>query len=50
MIAFLASLLIVILSIALFRWVMNVPLMRTLSCSIDQWADDVQGLDADQPR
>lgn len=43
MIAALASLLVVILMIAIVRWVASVPLLRTLNCSIDQWADSVQG-------
>ena len=46
MIATLASLLVVILMIAIVRWVASVPLLRTLNCSIDQWADSVQGSEA----
>ena len=43
MIATLASLLVILLAIALIRWIRAVPLVRTISASIDQWADDVQG-------
>ena len=50
MTAFLAISLIVILCILLVRWVAAVPLMRTLSASIDSWADGVQGQDAESMR
>ena len=43
MIATLASLITIVLAILLFRWFASVPLIRTLSASIDQWADSVQG-------
>jgi hypothetical protein len=43
MIATLASLITIVLAILLFRWFASVPLVRTLSASIDQWADSVQG-------
>ena len=46
MTAILAISLIIILSVAIVRWVAAVPLMRTLSASIDSWADGVQGQDA----
>jgi len=50
MTAFLAIGLIVILTIAIVRWVAAVPLMRTLTASIDSWADGVQGQDAESTR
>ena len=50
MTAFLAISLIVILSAMLVRWIAAVPLMRTLTASIDSWADAVQGQDAESPR
>jgi hypothetical protein len=43
MIATLASFITIVLAILLFRWFASVPLVRTLSTSIDQWADSVQG-------
>ena len=50
MTAFLAISLIIILSVMLVRWVAAVPLMRTLTASIDSWADGVQGQDAESTR
>lgn len=47
MIATLAGILVIILAIALTRWVASVPIIRTLSVSIDQWADSVHGLEHD---
>lgn len=38
--------LVVILSVTVVRWIVSVPLIRTLSTSIDSWADSVQGQDA----
>ena len=29
------------------RWIAAVPLMRTLTCAIDTWADSVHGSDAE---
>lgn len=46
MIAAISGTLVVILSVAIVRWVVSVPLIRTLSASIDCWADSVQGQDA----
>lgn len=43
MIFTLASLMVVILAITIVRWVLSVPLLRTLSLSVDQWADSVHG-------
>ena len=50
MTAILAISLIIILTITLVRWIAAVPLMRTLSASIDSWADSVQGQDAESLR
>ncbi len=49
MIFTLASLLVIILSITIWRWIASVPLLRTLSLSVDQWADSVQGHEAETP-
>ncbi|MES2002867.1 MAG: hypothetical protein V4444_11250 [Pseudomonadota bacterium] len=46
MIFTLASLAVIILAITVVRWVASVPLLRTLSISVDQWADSVQGQDS----
>ncbi|MEO6432738.1 MAG: hypothetical protein ABIO29_02015 [Sphingomicrobium sp.] len=43
MIFTLASLIVLILSIVAFRWITDIPLMRTISASIDQWADSTHG-------
>ena len=45
-----ASLLVIILAITIVRWIASVPLIRTLSASVDQWADSVQGQDAEPLR
>ncbi len=50
MTAILAISLIIILTFAHVRWIAAVPLMRTLSASIDSWADSVQGQDAESLR
>ena len=42
--------LVIVLAITIVRWVASVPLMRTLSASIDSWADGVQGQDAETTR
>jgi len=47
MTAILAICLIIILSITIIRWIAAVPLMPTLTASIDSWADGVQGQDAE---
>ena len=43
MFAIIASALVLVLSVAIVRWIAAVPLIRTLSASIDGWADNVQG-------
>jgi hypothetical protein len=43
MFTIIASALVLILAVAIVRWVAAVPLIRTLSASIDGWADNVQG-------
>ena len=47
MIFTLASLLVIVLSITIVRWIASVPLLRTLSASVDQWADAVHGQEAE---
>ncbi len=42
--------LILVLVALLVRWVSSAPLVRTLSIAIDNWADGVQGKDAEQLR
>jgi hypothetical protein len=46
MTALIAGLLALVLGITIVRWIAAVPLLRTLSASIDCWADSVQGRDA----
>ena len=43
MVAIIASGLVLVLAVAIVRWIAAVPLIRTLSASIDSWADNVQG-------
>ncbi len=50
MIASILGLMMVVLMVAMVRWVASVPLVRILSVSIDQWADGVQGAECDPPR
>jgi hypothetical protein len=50
MTAFITLSLILILVATIVRWVAAVPLMRTLTASIDSWADGVQGQDAESRR
>jgi flagellar biosynthesis/type III secretory pathway M-ring protein FliF/YscJ len=50
MTAFITLSLILILAILIVRWIAAVPLMRTLTASIDSWADAVQGQDAETTR
>lgn len=50
MTAFITLSLILILGVAIIRWIAAVPLMRTLTASIDSWADSVQGQDAEITR
>ena len=45
--AFITLSLILILAVTIVRWIAAVPLMRTLTASIDSWADSVQGQDAE---
>lgn len=47
MITLLASTLLIVLMVALVRWVASVPLLRTLNASIDQWADSIHGFERD---
>jgi len=52
MIALVASALVIVLAVAIVRWIVSVPLLRTLSGAIDTWADTVQGhevAEAEQP-
>ena len=48
MIALLTCSLVVILIAAIVRWIAAAPLLRTLSASIDSWADSVHGGEAEQ--
>ena len=50
MIAIIASMLVLALLLAIVRWIAAVPLLRTLSASIDCWADSVQGQEAEPLR
>ena len=50
MTAIITGSLVIVLAITIVRWVASVPLMRTLSASIDSWADGVQGQDAETTR
>jgi hypothetical protein len=43
MTALVASTIILLVFFAIARWLAAVPLLRTLSASIDTWADAVQG-------
>lgn len=47
MIATLASGMTIILGIVIVRWFTSIPLLRTLSASIDQWADQVHGTEVE---
>ena len=42
MIAIIASALVLVLAVAIVRWIAAVPLIRTLTASIDCWADNAQ--------
>jgi hypothetical protein len=48
MTALVASAIILLVSFAVVRWLAAVPLLRTLSASIDTWADAVQGREAER--
>ena len=50
MTAIITGSLVIVLAITIVRWVASVPLIRTLSASIDSWADGVQGQDAETSR
>ena len=47
MIAFVTCALVVALLALIGRWMAATPLLRTLSASIDCWADSVQGEEAE---
>ena len=47
MIATLASALVLVLTVTIVRWIAAAPLIRTLSASIDCWADSVHGGEAE---
>jgi hypothetical protein len=47
MTAIIASTIILLMTMALIRWIAAVPLVRTLSASIDHWADAVHGREAE---
>ncbi len=47
MAAIIASTIILLMMVGLVRWVAAVPLVRTLSASVDTWADAVQGQEAE---
>ena len=40
MIAIIAGALVLVLAVAIVRWIAAVPLIRTLTASIDCWADN----------
>lgn len=50
MTAFITASLVILLLVTIVRWIAAVPLMRTLTASIDNWADSVQGQDAESLR
>ena len=50
MTAIITGSLVSVLAITIVRCVASVPLMRTLSASVDSWADGVQGQDAETTR
>ena len=50
MISIIVSSLVLVLAVAIVRWVAAVPLLRTLSASVDCWADSVQGEEPPQLR
>lgn len=50
MTAFITASLVILLLVTTVRWIAAVPLMRTLTASIDNWADSVQGQDAESLR
>ena len=46
MIAVITAGLTFILIVTIIRWIADVPLLRTLSASIDNWADELHGQDS----
>jgi len=48
MIGLLASALVLVLAVTIVRWIVSVPLLRTLGASIDCWADSVHGHDEER--
>lgn len=42
MFAVIAGALVLVLAVAIVRWIAAVPLIRTLSASMDSWADEVR--------
>jgi hypothetical protein len=47
MTAIVATITILLMAIAIIRWVASVPLVRALTASIDNWADAVHGREAE---
>jgi hypothetical protein len=47
MTASVATMIILLIAAALVRWIAAVPLVRTLSASIDTWADAFQSREAE---
>ena len=50
MFAIIASAVVLVLAVAVVRWVAAVPLIRTLSASIDCWADNANDDSLDPER
>ena len=50
MFAIIASAVVLVLAVAVVRWVAAVPLIRTLSASIDCWADNAHDNSVDPER
>ena len=48
MFAIIASTLVLVLAVAIVRWIAAVPLVRTLTASIDCWADSAQDESVDR--
>ncbi|MEO7654983.1 MAG: hypothetical protein ABIS23_04780 [Sphingomicrobium sp.] len=43
MISVITGSLVVILAVTIIRWIAAIPLLRALSASIDDWADELHG-------
>jgi hypothetical protein len=43
MFALIAGGLVLVLAVAIVRWIAAVPLIRTLSASMDNWRDNAEG-------